>query len=970
MNPNTSMPSSILILGESNSVYHDGWVAGLLAQSGEKTTIDNRSIGSSGIFNVIAQLVQLDDQFTPFQHVLIDSCIQDASFFQTRLNDYLSLLSTLLDYLASHAMPVSFVQFQALDANQTEQHFYASYRDFLRKRGYEVYVAQEFLANSEGTNALRQNAYADTHHLHRPIAFQFGEAIANNLRSQISASSKPPLKQETARQIRDVFHILDADYFLQQSNRTQGHIQTGLVDTPTINLTENVMHLDVDPSLHGGQIIGLQFNASNCNGVLQIASANQVSKNLSNSAGRLWGKPLQWARVLHTPVILGRELRLSVHASPNHPTQIEATEYCQLSQFNPQLLASVELISLIIWRKPDYLESDLSAWIDANRTSLSMEGRRDIARLFGESKYIDLVDLTEQLLHRLPLEAFVWKVRGAALLELGLRDQAIAAMQSAQQLSPKDPEIYNNLGAAMQLQQRLAEAESHFQTALKLRPDYPDAIANLADLYLSHQHFAQAHKYLNMLTATPQNRFELQNNTAICLYHLGQFQAAQNTILDLLPDFPDSAQLWTNSGNALAALKQTAAAETAYQTALRFMPDSVDAMSNLSLLYTGIGRYEEAEQLCLRALQLQPDHHGTLNNYSLSLRGQNRLIEAIRCLRKLLDFAPNREDAKTNLAYLLLATGQYEEGWALHESRYHERNPQRVNTAKLTTPPWRGEDLQNKHLVIVPEQGIGDQIQFVRYLHALCDQGVQQITVYDFSQTSALFASLASRQVQFLARSEAIPQHDYWTRMMSLPYLCNTTLTSIPARASYLAADTHLSEQIKTRLSALPGIKIGLCWSGSPAYRHDNERSIGIAAFRRLLEAVNLPRPVHLFSLQRGEREQFLEEFAPLAVDLGHEIDQSTPPFMETAALLTQLDLVICCDTSVGHLAGALGCPVWLLLPFVADWRWMTMRDDTPWYPNTRLFRQNETTDWHSVFDRVLVALHQHVARMTSPQPI
>jgi hypothetical protein len=297
-----------------------------------------------------------------------------------------------------------------------------------------------------------------------------------------------------------------------------------------------------------------------------------------------------------------------------------------------------------------------------------------------------------------------------------------------------------------------------------------------------------------------------------------------------------------------------------------------------------------------------------------------------------------------------LLLGDYENGLPRFEYRWSVPNYS-LNRENFLKPLWLGNtSLEGKSILLHAEQGFGDTFQMVRYISIVRKLGARVIL-----QVPPALKSILSRLPDLhglYTTGETLPPHDFHCPLMSLPLASHTTSENIPCPSSYLDARVDLQEKIAHELRDYNGLRIGLCWKGAALYANDVRRSPGITPFKRLLDI----QGTHYFSLMTNCRNEFLAA-GPNTVDLGRDLDQETSPFEETAALIMNLDLVITCDTSIGHLAGALGKPVWLVLAHVPDWRWMMDREDSPWYRSARLFRQRQPGDWPDVFRRVKLRL-------------
>ncbi|EYC51592.1 hypothetical protein AZ34_11235 [Hylemonella gracilis str. Niagara R] len=426
----------------------------------------------------------------------------------------------------------------------------------------------------------------------------------------------------------------------------------------------------------------------------------------------------------------------------------------------------------------------------------------------------------------------------------------------------------------------------------------------------------------------------LHGNLALALDEAGDVQAADHHYRQALALEPDQAQLWINHGVLLLQGKRLREAEAALRQALALAPNDTSALSNLGVLLAQQYRDEEAETTLRTALRLQPQHR----------------------------------NAAYNLAYLLLRQCRLEEGWLRLEQRdRHGALAERL-AKQLPCPRWRGEPLQGRSLLIALEAGHGDMIHFCRYAALAKAAGARRVTVLCHPALVTLFATLVGCD-QAIPFDQDLPEgtdgeaphFDYWVPPLSLPYLFATRPDTIPATLPYLHADPARVAHWAPRLAAPPGVlKVGLVWKGNVNFENDTERSLPSLA---TLAPLGQTTGVVFYSLQKGAGENEATtppQELPLTPLGGDLVD-----FADTAAVIAQLDLVITVDTAVAHLAGALGQPCWLLLPwYLPDWRWFKEREDSPWYPGVlRLFRQPAMGDWDSVVAQVAQALRGRAGR-------
>jgi tetratricopeptide (TPR) repeat protein len=449
---------------------------------------------------------------------------------------------------------------------------------------------------------------------------------------------------------------------------------------------------------------------------------------------------------------------------------------------------------------------------------------------------------------------------------------------------------------------------------------------------------------------------EPMNNWAIVLERLHRYQEAEEVYRQALAILPDDASLNTNLGLLLENRGQPAEAEQYQRYALALSPESAEIASNAAGLLAKIGREEEAEALYRKAIALNPNFSTAHSNLGVLLVDMEREAEAEGCFREALRIQPDYLQGGLNLGQLLLTQGRLAEAWPLYENRQYlyTRGKTAAPLTPDTCPQWQGESLVGKSILVMPEQGLGDEIQFSRYLAWLKAQGPERLLLVCRPNQLALMQTLAGPDA-VVSLPEAKPHlagYDYWTFLLSLPRYAGTTLETIPNRVPYLHPDAQRVERLSPWLAGT-GLRVGLIWQGNPKHSNDADRSLpGLETLAPLWQVDG----VRFFSLQLTP-EAAWPTAQPL-VDLSPAICD----FADTAALLSQLDLLISVDSSVAHLAGALGVPCWLLLPhYKSDWRWLKARDDTPWYPHTRLFRQSRRSDWSGPLAAVSAALAEQV---------
>ncbi len=434
----------------------------------------------------------------------------------------------------------------------------------------------------------------------------------------------------------------------------------------------------------------------------------------------------------------------------------------------------------------------------------------------------------------------------------------------------------------------------------------------------------------------------------LCLLH-GRAAEAASCFERLLALLPDEAGAWNNLGLARERAGEADAALTAYEQGLTRAPDHADTLNNFGNLLRARGEHERALTAFDRLLQIEPQAADAHNNRGRVLHELGRTGEAALAYRQAVALAPDYAEAHWNAALNLLLAGDYPAGWQEYEWRW-KKESFTSRRRHFRQPQWRGEPLQGRSILLHAEQGLGDTLQFLRYLPRL--QALDAELVLEVQPPLKALCAQSFDGVRVLAQGEALPHTDVHCPLLSLPLAFGDTLASIPGEQAWLRPEAAALAGWQSRLARVPGPRIGLVWSGSPAHQDDAFRSLPLSAFSPL-QAVE----ANFVSLQKTLRPTDRQAFEqwPGLVDAGSGLGD----FADTAALVAALDLVITVDTSVAHLAGALGVPVWILLSPTPEWRWLQERTDSPWYPSARLWRRTRSTGIAPVMAALVEALQR-----------
>jgi tetratricopeptide (TPR) repeat protein len=494
---------------------------------------------------------------------------------------------------------------------------------------------------------------------------------------------------------------------------------------------------------------------------------------------------------------------------------------------------------------------------------------------------------------------------------------------------------------------RLGEAESRLREILTLDANHADGLHLMGLIAHRAGQYEAAAEWIRKAISANGKVATYYSNLGNAVQAQGRFDEAVAQYKRALAVNPNYAVACYNLGCALQAQRRWDEAATYYERAIALHPERVEAHINLDIVLREMGRLDEAVACCERALVLRPEDAEACHRLGFALQARGSFDGALAQYKRAIALRPEYDEAAWNQALVELLLGDFAAGWAHYERRWSA-----VGTPRsLRQPQWRGETLGGARVLLHAEQGLGDTVQFLRYVPMVQAAGGSVVL-----EVKAPLRRIAEQMpgVEVVTAGAALPEFVWQCPLMSLPLAFGTTLDTIPAGTPYLT----VPEAAVDKAAALPwptdGLRVGLVWAGNPEHRNDRYRSIALS----LLEPLLALEGVHFFSLQMGAEAEQLAMAEGAVVDLRYEIGDMA----DTAALMEHLDVVIAVDTAVVHLAGALGRPVWLLLPFAPDWRWMLEREDSPWYPTMRLFRQTERSGWEPVLERVRAALVEELA--------
>jgi tetratricopeptide (TPR) repeat protein len=507
-------------------------------------------------------------------------------------------------------------------------------------------------------------------------------------------------------------------------------------------------------------------------------------------------------------------------------------------------------------------------------------------------------------------------------------------------------------GRAFHQAGRLAEAEGAYRSVLARDARQVDALALLGTLYLQLRRFDDAERALGRSLQIQPDQPTVLNNRGYALELLRRYDEALASYAKALVLKPDYAEAFFNRGNTLKKQGRDTDALAAYDRAIGLWPGFAQALINRGNSLRSLGRLDEALASYDKAIALKPGVAAAHDNRGIALEEMERFPEALEAFDRAIAADPAYHDAYGNKSLVALRCGDFETGWPLYEWRWKNSNftSARRNFAQ---PMWLGtEPLDGKTILLHAEQGLGDTIHFCRYASLVAARGAK-VVLEAPRHLTRLLRSLAG-VTTIVASGDTVPAFDFHCPLMSLPLCFGTTVSAVPADVPYLNAEP---DRVANWRALLPptGLRIGINWQGNPASKVDRGRSVPLSLFAPLARFPG----VHLVSLQKNHGLDQLDRLpAGMSVQtLGADFDNGPDAFLDTAAVMMSLDLVITIDSAIAHLGGALGRPVWLALKRVPHWVWMVERADNPWYPTVRLFRQKTSGDYDDLFQRMGTAL-------------
>ncbi|HMA52561.1 MAG TPA: tetratricopeptide repeat-containing glycosyltransferase family protein [Magnetospirillaceae bacterium] len=569
------------------------------------------------------------------------------------------------------------------------------------------------------------------------------------------------------------------------------------------------------------------------------------------------------------------------------------------------------------------------------------------SRLHETGRLPEAARLYQQILQLDSRHADALHRLGVAAHQMGRTDMALDLVGRAIEQDGRHPGYHVDLGNMLLERGRAADAALSYRRALKLQPGLAIAHFNLGNALRAEGRLDQALTAYAEAAAHQPDFAEAHNNQGLAAQALGRLETAEIAFAMALVNRPTYAEAHGNLGLVQLDRGRIPQAAGCFHRALALQPALAEAHNGLGNVLKCRDRLDEAESAFGRALAVRPSYADAHHNLGLTLKEQGRPRDAVAAYDRAIHHAPDLGEARFAQSLALLQLGAWPDGWRHYESRWAQKSEPAVRLRRYPQPVWQGEPAAGRTILLWVEQGFGDTIQFVRFAREMTRRGWNVVLEVQ-RELARLVATVPD--VTVVPQGTALPPFDVHCPIMGLPGRLGITLDNLPA-GGCLRADGEAAQHWRTQLSAARGFKVGIVWRGSPGHKRDRSRSMAPAVFGEFLDQPG----IEVVSLQKDGRP---EELASLPADrflcdAGPELGD----FADTAALVAALDLVISVDTSVLHLAAALGAPCWGLIDFAPDWRWLTARGDSPWYPSLRLFRQPRRGDWRPVIAAVRAEL-------------
>jgi tetratricopeptide (TPR) repeat protein len=570
-----------------------------------------------------------------------------------------------------------------------------------------------------------------------------------------------------------------------------------------------------------------------------------------------------------------------------------------------------------------------------------------LGTLFAQTaQYAKALEFLNKSLQVNPHHAETYYNRGIVLHELMRLDEALSSYDKAIKIKPNYAEAHFNHGNVLEELMRLDEALASFDKAIAIKPDYADAYSNRGNILKKQSRLDEALASYDKAILYDNYLAESHSNRGVVLQELGHFDQALASYDAAISIRPDYANAFSNRGNVLQELQRLDDSLVSYDNAILINPYLADSYYNRGNALKRLQRLDEALGNYNQAISLKPDYAEAYYNRGVVFQEQCYLNEANTNYEKAINLKPDYAIAHWNLSLCNLLRANYQDGWQGYEWRWKcEEIPSFKHKRDFSEPLWLGaESLQDKTILLYAEQGLGDTIQFCRYVALVAELGAKIILEVQLPLVGLLKGLEGIDQL--IAKGEPLPNFDFQCPLLSLPLAFKTELQSIPPMPKGISSDSEMTKKWQTILGKQEKLRVGLVWSGNAAHKYDHNRSLSLSML-----LPNLPSNIEYVCLQKELRhidQGLLAQHTEIKY-FGDALED----FTDTVALCELMDVIISVDTSVAHLAATIGKPTWVLLPYSPDWRWLLDRDDNPWYPTAKLYRQEQLNHWGGVFEKI-----------------
>lgn len=529
---------------------------------------------------------------------------------------------------------------------------------------------------------------------------------------------------------------------------------------------------------------------------------------------------------------------------------------------------------------------------------------------------------------------------------------AVACYKQAIMVQPDNHELYSSIGICYIVLNQPNAAVANLNKAIELKPDDYNSYINLGDLYKKTNKYTEAIDCYNKAMAFNRSSSRPYLSLALTFIKLKNIEDAEKIIKSILMQWPEESEILLDLGLLYEDEGLKDKAFESYHKILKSKPNSHKAYLNIAELYLDSEEFDNAIEFCQKALSINPNYANGYLNLGTAYKGIKDYVKAVECFEKALTIDPNHINSHFNLGTTYLLLEDFELGWFHYEWRLIKKNPNQPPLPKLQQSTWKGEDLNGKTIYVCYEQGLGDVIQFSRYLNTLNSMGAKVLFKCQPELETLLKQSEIKAEIISKKQSELELKFDTYLYLMSLPLYLGVNSSNVPLSSSYIKSDKELAQKYKNEYFDNDNFKVGICWQTS--IKGTEARGLSLEYFHRLAKIEN----IKLYSLQKGIGVEELD-ILPEGVDIVN-LGKTFNSFADTAAAVENLDLVISADTSVAHLAGAMGKPIWTLVPFSPSWRWHEDKENTYWYNSMKLFRQKVYNNWDEVFGRVAFKLIEY----------